>query len=133
MAGLFDNISSYDNFISKLKFSIKTIETFKEKIDYKTVTHQTKVFIESLRRQGIIKSYVLLSDKTDICNLKNGILTIIKIKIDTEPNKKIKEESLKQLYNLYNLDYKYAKVTINSRIIEVGFDFDKWLLDSFKD
>ena len=106
MAGLFDNISSYDNFISKLKFSIKTIETFKEKIDYKTVTHQTKVFIESLRRQGIIKSYVLLSDKTDICNLKNGILTIIKIKIDTEPNKKIKEESLKQLYNLYNLDYK---------------------------
>ena len=133
MAGLFDNISSYDNFISKLKFSIKTIETFKEKIDYKTVTHQTKVFIESLRRQGIIKSYVLLSDKTDICNLKNGILTIIKIKIDTEPNKKIKEESLKQLYNLYNLDYKYTKITINSRIIEVGFDFDKWLLDSFKD
>ena len=133
MAGLFDNISSYDNFISKLKFSIKTIETFKEKIDYKTVTHQTKVFIESLKRQGIIKSYVLLSDKTDICNLKNGILTIIKIKIDTEPNKKIKEESLKQLYNLYNLDYKYAELTINSRIIEVGFNFDKWLLDSFKD
>lgn len=131
MANLFDNISSYDKFISQLNFSIQTLETFREKIEYKTVLHQTRVFMESLKKQKLVNDYVLLNNKSEMCNLKNGILKIIEVKIDSDY--KIKEEQIKQLYKLYNLDYKYSVFINNSRVLEVGLDFDKWLKDSFKD
>lgn len=131
MANLFDNISSYDKFISQLKFSIQTLETFKEKIDYKTVVHQTRVFMESLKKKDKINTYIIKDDKKDMCSLNNGILKIVEIKIDVDY--KIKESEIKELYKLYNLDYKYAYYVSNSRILIISFEFEKWLRDSFKD
>ncbi len=131
MANLFDNISSYDKFISQLEFSIKTIETFKEKIDYKTIVHQTNVFMESLKKKKLIKTFLIQKDKKDMCNLNNGVLKIIEVKIDGDY--KIKESEIKELYKLYNLDYKYAYYVSNSRILIISFEFEKWLRDSFKD
>lgn len=131
MANLFDNISSYDKFISQLKFSIQTLETFKEKIDFKTVVHQTRVFMESLKKKDKINTYIIKDDKKDMCSLNNGILKIVEIKIDVDY--KIKESEIKELYKLYNLDYKYAYYVSNSRILIINFEFEKWLRDSFKD
>jgi Neuraminidase (sialidase) len=131
MANLFDNISSYDKFISQLKFSIQTLETFKEKIDFKTVVHQTRVFMESLKKKDKINTYIIKDDKKDMCSLNNGILKIVEIKIDVDY--KIKESEIKELYKLYNLDYKYAYYVSNSRILIISFEFEKWLRDSFKD
>jgi hypothetical protein len=66
-----------------------------------------------------------------MCSLNNGILKIVEIKIDVDY--KIKESEIKELYKLYNLDYKYAYYVSNSRILIISFEFEKWLRDSFKD
>ena len=131
MGNLFDNINSYDKFISQIKFSINTLQSFKEKIEYKNIIHQTNVFFKSLQKQEIIKSFKIEDDKKDICHLKNGLLTIIKIKLESD--NRIKEDSLKQLFKLYNLDYKYASFESSSRLVIVEFKFENWVKDSFKD